>query len=81
QKAASVQWVSVKSGNYYNEGGLQRKVTGEDRWLTNFLASGKAFDVNMDREVTLGGYMMFINSRVELDGAPIGAASMSLSVD
>ncbi|WP_175722378.1 methyl-accepting chemotaxis protein [Burkholderia ambifaria] len=81
QKAASVQWVSVKSGNYYNEGGLQRKVTDQDRWLTNFLASGKAFDVNMDREVTLGGYMMFINSRVELDGAPIGAASMSLSVD
>ncbi|WP_175746147.1 methyl-accepting chemotaxis protein [Burkholderia ambifaria] len=81
QKAASVQWVSVKSGNYYNEGGLQRKVTDQDRWLTNFLASGKAFDVNMDREVTLGGYMMFINSRVELDGTPIGAASMSLSVD
>ena len=35
----------------------------------------------MDREVTVGGYMMFINSRVELDGVPIGAACMSLSVD
>ncbi|RBB40520.1 methyl-accepting chemotaxis protein, partial [Burkholderia reimsis] len=81
QKAASVQWVSVKSGNYYNEAGLQRKVTDKDQWLTSFLSSGKAYDVNMDREVTVGGYMMFINSRVELDGVPVGAASMSLSVD
>lgn len=36
QKAASVQWVSVKSGNYYNESGLQRKVTDKDQWLTGF---------------------------------------------
>lgn len=81
QKAASVQWVSVKSGNYYNEAGLQRKISDKDRWLTDFLASGKTYDVNMDREVTAGGYMMFINSRVELDGTPVGATGMSLSVD
>ncbi|MGU7770610.1 methyl-accepting chemotaxis protein [Burkholderia sp. MR1-5-21] len=81
QKAASVQWVSLKSGNYYNEGGLQRKVGDNDRWLTAFLASGKPFEVNMDHEVTGGGYMMFINSRVEIDGNPVGAAGMSLSVD
>ncbi|AOI89134.1 methyl-accepting chemotaxis protein [Burkholderia pseudomultivorans] len=81
QKAASVQWVSVKSGNYYNEAGLQRKVTDQDQWLTRFLSSGMPYEVHMDHEVTVGGYMMFINSRVELDGVPIGAACMSLSVD
>ncbi|OJA43035.1 methyl-accepting chemotaxis protein [Burkholderia ubonensis] len=81
QKAASVQWVSTASGNYFTEAGLQRKLGDGDRWLSAFLASGKPFEVNMDRDVTLGGYMMFINARVERDGNPIGAAGMSLSVD
>ncbi|MBN3787043.1 methyl-accepting chemotaxis protein [Burkholderia sp. Ac-20353] len=81
QKAASVQWVSLKSGNYYSEAGLQRKIGDKDRWLSAFIATGKPFEVNMDHEVTVGGYMMFINSRVELDGNPVGATGMSLSVD
>ncbi|MXN77401.1 HAMP domain-containing protein [Burkholderia sp. 4701] len=81
QKAASVQWVSTASGNYYTEGGLQRKLGDHDRWLTAFLASGKPFEVNMDRDVTAGGYMMFINARVESGGKPLGASGMSLSVD
>jgi methyl-accepting chemotaxis protein len=66
EKAASVQWVSAKTGNYYTEAGLQRKA---------FLASGKPYEVNMDRDVAVGGYMMFINARVQ------GAASNSTNAN
>ncbi len=81
QKAASVQWVSTKSGNYFTEAGLQRKVTDKDGWLQAFLATGKPFEVNMDHDVSLGGYMMFINARVQNGDSPIGITGMSLSVD
>ncbi|RKP58610.1 methyl-accepting chemotaxis protein [Pararobbsia silviterrae] len=82
QHAASVQWVSTKSGNYYSESGLLRKIGDGDRWLSAFLATGKPFEVNMDHDVGLGGYMMFINARVQDSaGEAIGAAGMSLSVD
>lgn len=62
QKVVFVQWVLVKSGNYYNEVGLQWKVIDKDQWLISFLLLGKVYDVNMDCEVIVGGYMMFINS-------------------
>jgi methyl-accepting chemotaxis protein len=81
QKAASVQWVSTTSGNYYTEAGLQRKISDQDQWLKTFLASGKPYEVNMDHEVSLGGYMMFINARVEGANGPTGIAGMALSVD
>ncbi|HEV3430837.1 MAG TPA: methyl-accepting chemotaxis protein [Paraburkholderia sp.] len=75
EKAASVQWVSAKTGNYYTEAGLQRKVGEQDGWLKAFLASGKPYEVNMDRDVAVGGYMMFINARVQ------GAASNSTNAN
>jgi methyl-accepting chemotaxis protein len=85
QQAASVQWVSSKSGNYFSETGLVRKLGDKDQWLQAFLASGKPFEVNMDHDVSLGGYMMFINARVQSgqngDSPPVGATGMSLSVD
>ncbi|WP_322044894.1 methyl-accepting chemotaxis protein [Paraburkholderia sp. J67] len=84
QKAASVQWVSTKTSNYYTEAGLQRKIGDQDGWLKAFLATGKPYEVNMDRDVAVGGYMMFINARVEsanpTEGAT-GVAGMALSVD
>ena len=81
EKAASVQWISTQSGNYYSEAGLARKITDKDQWLQAFLASGKPFEVNMDHEVSLGGYMMFINARVQNGSAPMGVTGLSLSVD
>jgi methyl-accepting chemotaxis protein len=81
QKAISVQWVSTTSGSYFTEAGLQRKITERDRWLQNFLASGKPYEVNMDHDVSLGGYMMFINARVDGVNGPTGITGMSLSVD
>ncbi|WP_321888983.1 methyl-accepting chemotaxis protein [Paraburkholderia bannensis] len=89
EKAASVQWISARTGNYYTEAGLQRKIGEQDGWLKTFLASGKPYEVNMDRDVAVGGYMMFINARVQGDGAASGAGSadatsvagMALSVD
>ncbi|WP_321839584.1 methyl-accepting chemotaxis protein [Paraburkholderia bannensis] len=89
EKAASVQWISARTGNYYTEAGLQRKIGEQDGWLKAFLASGKPYEVNMDRDVAVGGYMMFINARVQGDGAASGAGStdatsvagMALSVD
>ncbi|PMS36809.1 methyl-accepting chemotaxis sensory transducer with Cache sensor [Trinickia symbiotica] len=79
QKATSVGWASVKSGNYYNEAGLQQKLTDKDQWLPRFLSSRKPFEVNMDHEGTVD--LMFINSRVELNGTPIGAASIAFSAE
>ncbi|WP_321880477.1 methyl-accepting chemotaxis protein [Paraburkholderia bannensis] len=89
EKAASVQWISARTGNYYTEAGLQRKIGEQDGWLKAFLASGKPYEVNMDRDVAVGGYMMFINARVQGDSAASGAGStdatsvagMALSVD
>ncbi|MFX1766315.1 methyl-accepting chemotaxis protein [Paraburkholderia sp. A1RI-2L] len=84
QKAVSVQWASTKSGNYFTEAGLQRKLGEHDQWLQSFLATGKPYEVSMDRDVSLGGYMMFINARVESlngSGGPTGVAAMGLSVD
>jgi methyl-accepting chemotaxis protein len=81
QKASSVQWVSVATGNYFTEAGLIRKVSDKDQWLHTFLASGKPFQVNMDHDVSLGGYMMFINARVQSGDSPTGVTGMSLSVD
>ncbi|NLP65124.1 methyl-accepting chemotaxis protein [Paraburkholderia sacchari] len=90
QKAVSVQWASTKSGNYFTEAGLQRKLGEHDQWLQSFLATGKPYEVSMDRDVSLGGYMMFINARVEgMNGTngtsgttgPTGVAAMGLSVD
>ncbi|CAB3798916.1 hypothetical protein LMG28688_04847 [Paraburkholderia caffeinitolerans] len=84
QKAVSVQWASTKSGNYFTEAGLQRKLGEHDQWLQGFLATGKPYEVSMDRDVSLGGYMMFINARVEgANGTtgPTGVAAMGLSVD
>ncbi|WP_027817744.1 methyl-accepting chemotaxis protein [Paraburkholderia bannensis] len=75
EKAASVQWISAKTGNYYTEAGLQRKIGEQDGWLKAFLASGKPYEVNMDRDVAVGGYMMFINARVQGDGAASSAAT------
>ncbi|WP_233853496.1 methyl-accepting chemotaxis protein [Paraburkholderia sp. HD33-4] len=81
QKAAGVQWVSTVTGNYFTEAGLQRKITDKDGWLQTFLASGKPYEVNMDHDVSLGGYRMFINARVEGGSGPTGIAGMALSVD
>ncbi|WP_233838115.1 methyl-accepting chemotaxis protein [Paraburkholderia sp. ZP32-5] len=81
QKAAGVQWVSAVTGNYLTEAGLQRKITGQDGWLPAFLASGKPYEVNMDRDVSVGGYMMFINARVDGANGPMGVTGMALSVD
>ncbi|WP_321956187.1 methyl-accepting chemotaxis protein [Paraburkholderia bannensis] len=77
EKAASVQWISARTGNYYTEAGLQRKIGEQDGWLKAFLASGKPYEVNMDRDVAVGGYMMFINARVQGDSAASGAGSAS----
>ncbi|QBR01904.1 methyl-accepting chemotaxis protein [Paraburkholderia pallida] len=84
QKAVSVQWASTKSGNYYTEAGLQRKLGDHDQWLQAFLATGKPYEVSMDRDVSLGTYTMFINARVDSangQAGPTGIASMALSVD
>ena len=81
QKAVSVQWASTKSGNYYTEAGLQRKLGDHDQWLQAFLATGKPYEVSMDRDVSLGTYTMFINARVEGANGPTGVAAMALSVD
>jgi methyl-accepting chemotaxis protein len=83
EKAASVQWVSTRTGNYYTEAGLQRKIGDQDGWLKAFLATGKSYEVNMDRDVAVGGYMMFINARVQgaNQAEATSVAGMALSVD
>jgi methyl-accepting chemotaxis protein len=81
QKAVSVEWVSTKTGNYFTEAGLQRKLNDQDRWIHGFLATGKPYEVTMDRDVAVGGYTMFINARVEDASGATGVAAMALSVD
>ena len=83
-KAATVFWASESSGKFLTERGLDRtlsKSNPRDKWLYDFLASGKAYELNVERDVTTKVMMMFINTRVDAGNGKLGAAGLGLSVD
>ncbi|WLI90508.1 methyl-accepting chemotaxis protein [Massilia sp. R2A-15] len=83
-KAATVFWASESTGKFFTEKGYDRTLTKTapaDQWLPAFLASGKAYELNLQRDVTTKVMMMFINARVDAGAGKLGAAGLGLSVD
>ncbi|MFB9246385.1 methyl-accepting chemotaxis protein [Massilia antarctica] len=82
-KAATVFWISDTSGKYMTEQGLSRtldKAAGTDQWFYGFLASGKPYTLDLDKEVGSNEFMLFINTRAEAPGGKLGVAGLGLSV-
>ncbi|MDM5182086.1 methyl-accepting chemotaxis protein, partial [Massilia sp. DJPM01] len=82
-KAATVFWISDTSGKYMTEQGLSRtldKAAGTDQWFYGFLASGKPYTLDLDKEVGSNEFMLFINTRAEAAGGKLGVAGVGLSV-
>jgi methyl-accepting chemotaxis protein len=82
-KAATISWVSEATGKYLNESGVSRTVNkgdASDGWFYGFLASGKPFTLDIDKDKASSIYNLFINVRFNANGK-IGVASLGLSVD
>ena len=83
-KAATVFWVSGSSGKYFDPTGLNRtlsKSAASDQWFYGFLDSGKAFTLDLDKDVSANTYMLFINTRFDAGNGKTGAAGLGLSID
>ncbi|ATQ74018.1 methyl-accepting chemotaxis protein [Massilia violaceinigra] len=82
-KAATVFWISESTGKYMTDQGLSRtlaKAAGTDQWFYGFLASGKPYTLDLDKEVGSNEFMLFINTRAEAAGGKLGVAGLGLSV-
>jgi methyl-accepting chemotaxis protein len=83
-KAATVFWASDSNSKFYTENGFERmldKSSVRDKWLPEFLASGKAYALNLDRDVGTNVMMLFINTRVDAGPGKLGVAGLGLKVD
>jgi len=83
-KAAAVSWVSGSTGKYFDDKGYNRtldKGAAGDQWFYGFLASGKPYSLNLDKEPGATTYNVFINTRFDTGDGKIGVASLGLSVN
>ncbi|MFL6657541.1 MAG: methyl-accepting chemotaxis protein [Massilia sp.] len=82
-KAATVFWVSESSGKYLTDQGLNRtlsKSAASDQWFYGFLASGKPYTLDLDKDVGSSEFMLFINVRAEAAPDKLGVAGLGLSL-
>lgn len=82
--AANVFVAMESVGKFITENGVERtlsRATPRDKWLYEFLATGKPYELNLDRDVSTNMMMLFINTRVEAGPGKLGAAGLGLSVD
>ncbi|WP_228896066.1 methyl-accepting chemotaxis protein [Pseudoduganella aquatica] len=83
-QAATVFWVSHGTGKYFTDKGYDRtlgKDKASDQWFYDFLNSGKAYTLDLDKDVSADSYMLFINTRVQTGGGKLGVAGLGLSVN
>jgi methyl-accepting chemotaxis protein len=83
-KAAAVFWVSETNGKYFTEQGLNRtvdKAAAGDQWFYGFLASGKPYVMELDKDVNSSSVMLFINVRFQTATGQAGVAGLGLSVE
>ncbi|AWL13118.1 Methyl-accepting chemotaxis protein NahY [Saliniradius amylolyticus] len=82
--AVAAFWVSMPTGNYYNQDGLFKQVsrTAErDQWFYDFMASGKRTELALDVSESTGDLIVFINARVtSRSNGDIGAAGLGFDV-
>ncbi len=83
-KAAAVFWVSEANGKYFTEQGMNRTVSKDaagDQWFYGFLASGKPYVMELDKDVNSSSVMLFINVRFQTAQGQAGVAGLGLSVE
>ena len=80
-KAAAVYWVSEANRHYWAETGVQRTLGPDEGWFAAFLASGKPYSVDMDKDKSSNEFMLFINARVDAGPGHTGLAGLGLSVN
>ena len=83
-KAASVIWASESTGKYLTEAGQTRtidKAAPGDQWFYNFLAGGKPYALDIDKDVGSGAYMLFINARADTAGGKHAVTGIGLRMD
>jgi methyl-accepting chemotaxis protein len=81
EHAATVFWVSKETGKYFTEDGLSRQITDKDAWFTGFLAGGKPYTLDIDRDSPSSPWMLFINVRAQTAGGKLGVAGVGLDID
>ncbi len=81
EHAASVFWVSKETGKYFTEDGLARQITDKDTWFSGFLAGGKPYTLDIDRDTPASPYMLFINVRAQTAAGKLAVAGVGLDVD
>ncbi|SHM38028.1 methyl-accepting chemotaxis protein [Duganella sacchari] len=82
--AAAVSWVSASTGKYYDDKGYNRtldKNAAADHWFYDFMASGKRYSLNLDKEPGASSYNVFINTRFDAGDGKTGITSLGLAVD
>ncbi|MES2319607.1 MAG: methyl-accepting chemotaxis protein [Pseudomonadota bacterium] len=82
-RAATVFWVSESTGKYMTEQGLNRtlaKDAASDQWFYGFLAGGKPYTLDLDKDVGSSEFMLFINVRAEAGPGKLGVAGLGLSL-
>ena len=82
-KVAAISWVSEASGKYLDETGVLHTVSKtepSDSWFYAFLARGKPYELDLDKEKSASAYDLFINVRFNANGKA-GVASVGLSVN
>ncbi|MFM9436608.1 methyl-accepting chemotaxis protein [Janthinobacterium sp. CG_23.3] len=83
-KAASVFWISGSSGKYLSDAGLVRtleKAKAGDQWFYGFLAGGKPYTLDLDKDASANTFMLFINTRVATGKGKQAVAGLGLSVE
>ncbi len=82
-KVDTVFWASPAQMKFMDQGGLSyvmEKGNPRDSWLDAFLASGRAYELNLDPDARTGVMKLFVNARVDLGEGKLAAAGLGMSV-
>jgi methyl-accepting chemotaxis protein len=82
--AATVFWVSEATGKYFTDEGYNRTLDrshASDQWFYGFLNSGKAYTLDIDKDVGSSVVMLFINTRFDAGNGKVGVTGLGLSVN
>jgi len=83
-KAATVFWVSASAMKLMDETGFGYALDKDkprDGWMNAFLASGRAYELNMNADPKTGELKLFINTRADAGAGKLAVTGIGLSVE